>query len=887
MNFSLSPYAPGQEMPLYNFGYQDPEEERKRKEREAIAARMEAEALANPVAPIAPEPTQIKETRTIDPQTGEVKLKIEGTEKDLSSANPLTPTLSTAKAPVAPFNQQQYNASIGAQESGNRPNIGFHDRSKSTAFGQYGLTNAAYQDARRLNPNLPQDISQATPEQQTQAMNAFTQQNAKALQSFGVEPTQNNLSAAHFLGAKGLSDYMKTGYISPQAAAANGGEENVRRIVNQRLGGQAAAASGATQMPTAMPGPGVAVATGQGVQGTMTTPPQGAISPAQLSQQQQLPANQGIKIPGLTPIGQMGQQAQTETTQTPAQMGIQRFQDNQDNLDELMKMRNDTNVPEYLRKRSGERAYELMNQQYKTEQATAKVNEMIQNGDQLGFAKVLASKPKDEEGSWLKMLALGFISPELAGQEAIKLGLAPAKWTQTSFTDKDGNQVGVEVKTRSDGKILGGTKFDGTPLTTEELNLVSTASPLGKGTSLSAEVYVDPTTGQRYRSGFDASGKAAMVNIQGGAPYRGDPKNLTIQSIGTAAQKAENAAQVKLRYAGPTSYTEAGAAAAGKFNFENGTNIGYASQQPGAPLVDLNTGKPVQVGAGGVITTTQTGTPNAPTMTGAQPAGGLTPGDITRQGKMKEAEGQQFVKYAADDITPKADAGAQISRIRKEQLYGPDGILNNAEIAGILQGQGSSSSEVANIFRDIIAGNFKEQADLSQRINSLGLNQRQKDVVSRQVGLMLSVNPLTLRANAGPGAVSDAEQKANREANVDILRQPLYSGLSLLTRDQFNKDMNVARAEFKVSRPDLQTTEQFNSAWSSEKAKKEKEFDQIYAERAKYIAKYNSDGKNPGAIIDAYKHYPVPVFDAQSKTWDYGTEFSKKAARPKLKEFNK
>jgi hypothetical protein len=99
--------------------------------------------------------------------------------------------------------------------------------------------------------------------------------------------------------------------------------------------------------------------------------------------------------------------------------------------------------------------------------------------------------------------------------------------------------------------------------------------------------------------------------------------------------------------------------------------------------------------------------------------------------------------------------------------------------------------------------------------------------------------------------------------------------------------MNVARAEFKAARPDLQNTEQFNSAWSSEKAKKEKEFDQIYAERAKYISKYNKNGENPGAIIDAYKYFPVPVFDAQTKTWDYGTEFSKKAARPKLNEFNK
>jgi len=851
VNYSLSPYATGTTDP-----YLAEEEERKRREREAIAARMESEAMANPIAPV--EPTPIKETRTIDPVTGETTIKIEGNERDLSAANLNTPTLSTAKAPDDTFNRMIQVESGGRQTdaqgkilTSNKGALGVAQVMPTTAMQPgYGVPSIFDLAQKRGIPFQNRD--RATAEQLLA--------NKDLNQEFG----QNyyNAMSKRFDGGPGsVAAYNAGPGRVSENMARNQGQLNVAQLPQE------------TQ--------GYLQKVGMPMQGQR--PPQ-PVSPDQVAQQPQqaMPANQGIKIPGLATMAEMGQQAQTT-----AQTGIQRFQDNQDNLDELVKMRNDTSVPEHIRKRSSERAYELMNQQYKQSQAQSKIDEMVQTGDQMGIAKVLASKPKDEEGSFLKMIALGFISPELAGQEAIKLGLAPTKWSQTSFTDKNGNQVGVEVKTRSDGKILGGTKFDGTPLTTEELNLVSTNSALGKGASLSAEVYVDPTTGQRYRSGYDASGKTAMVNMQGGAPYRGDPKNLKVQSIDTATQKAENAAAVKLRYAGPTSYTEAGAAAAGKFNFENGTNIGYASQQPGAPLVDLNTGKPVSVGPNGVINVTQTGTPSAPVATGTTTTGGMTPSDIMRQGKVKEQEAAQFVKYAGEDITPKADAGSQISRIRKEQLYGPDGILSNPEIAGILQGQGSASAEVANIFRDIITGGFKDQADLSQRVNGLGLNQRQKDVVQRQVGLMLSVNPLTLKANAGPGAVSDAEQKANREANVDILRQPLYSGLSLLTRDQFNKDMNVARAEFKAARPDIQTTEQFNSAWSSEKAKKEKEFDQIYAERAKYISKYNKDGKNPGAIIDAYKHYPVPVFDTQTKTWDYGTEFSKKAARPKLNEFNK
>jgi hypothetical protein len=108
--------------------------------------------------------------------------------------------------PVAPVSPN-YNANIARQESGNRPDIGFHDRNKSSAYGTYGMTTAGYEDARRRDPSLPADIRQATPEQQTQAQTAYTQQNAGYLQNLGIEPTENNLAAAHFLGAQGLSNY--------------------------------------------------------------------------------------------------------------------------------------------------------------------------------------------------------------------------------------------------------------------------------------------------------------------------------------------------------------------------------------------------------------------------------------------------------------------------------------------------------------------------------------------------------------------------------------------------------------------------------------------------------------------------------------------------------
>ena len=155
------------------------------------------------------------------------------------SLNPLPST------PVAPT---EYNQYIAKNESGNKPDIGYHMPGKSTAYGTYGITSGAYKDVQAANPAFAgRDITSLTPEEQTQAMDTYTQQNSKYLQNYGVEPTQGNLALAHFLGAKGAADYLRDGTISKAAAAANGGEDKVRQIADQRLSLGNAPVSGAAQ----------------------------------------------------------------------------------------------------------------------------------------------------------------------------------------------------------------------------------------------------------------------------------------------------------------------------------------------------------------------------------------------------------------------------------------------------------------------------------------------------------------------------------------------------------------------------------------------------------------------------------------------------------------
>jgi hypothetical protein len=782
-----------------------------------------------------------------------------------------TQELPSEVAPVAP-DQTTYNANIARQESGARPDIGYHDPSKGTAYGTYGLTSAGYTDARKLNPNLPADITQATPEQQTAAMDAYTQQNAKYLQGYGVEPTQNNLAAAHFLGAKGLSDYLKSGYISPAAAQANGGEENVRRIVNQRLGGQAAHASGAAQIqPTA-----------------------GPVAPVAPTAEQY--TGQGLKAPA----------AQTPVVESKSY--IDQYQSAQQDPAALMKLGTDDSAPEWMRDRARNRAADIITQQREMQKA----QEKLSTASETELAKYL--REKTTGGSWVKAIFYAAIgAKQLAQEEGARLGIG----TEKVVMGADGKPSIVKVS--SNGTPLEGYNAEtGARLTPEQLVGAMSGAAQGK-VSTSAEQFQDKE-GNIYRSQSNERGQLVTKNIVTGETYKGDPTKLTrVRDVATATaderkqgfrrendatQFANNIrrmdydsklkAVAEFRQAainrGEPDLTEDELARMGVSRPDLGA-VGRAPAQAApvaqpAPVTGRVTAPVAPTGA-------PVGGPVAPSTGVTSITGRMSPEEMKRkeaeakltreaQSQVDVDEQKRYNEYVEKDIQPKADAGKLISRVRKEQINGPDGILRNPELAGLMQG--SQGGEVGNILRDLLTGQFKDQTDLSTRVAALNLTERQKAVLYTQIGLNNQILPQTLKANAGPGAISEAEHKINRDANVDITRQPLYSGLSLMTRDQFMKDVQVAKNDFRSANPEIRKTDALNKAWAGQEKRAHEAYDGIYAARAAYIAKHNPAGTNPSAVVDAFKHYPVPTWNGS--TWEYGTEYAKKAARKPLGSFN-
>ena len=179
------------------------------------------------------------------PATPNYGVKDTSTWED-KSAQPVTPPAQGTVAAKAAPPQPDYNTYTAQNESGNNPNIGYHDLSKGSAYGTYGLTAAAYKDIQELNPMFKdRPITSLTPDEQKAANETYAAVLSKQLQAQGVDPSEANIRLAHFMGAKGAADYLKTGAVSPQAAAANGGVDKVKEIAQGRLAGNGAPASGA------------------------------------------------------------------------------------------------------------------------------------------------------------------------------------------------------------------------------------------------------------------------------------------------------------------------------------------------------------------------------------------------------------------------------------------------------------------------------------------------------------------------------------------------------------------------------------------------------------------------------------------------------------------
>jgi len=227
---------------------------------------------------------------------------------------------------------------------------------------------------------------------------------------------------------------------------------------------------------------------------------------------------------------------------------------------------------------------------------------------------------------------------------------------------------------------------------------------------------------------------------------------------------------------------------------------------------------------------------------------------------------ESFNKHIDDTITPDAINGDSISATRKQQfeLFNRPGV-DAGKIFGIANGAGSAPGDQRwTMFRDILLGKVSEPADrIKERAAALGLNREEQSAVAEYAIANADINSKTLKSTAGPGSVSEAEQKINQQRNVDPRDVPMLGGYNAMAQSQFNGDLAKYKGDWSVTSRATNTAE-LERDWRKEKNKLTQMYADTARDRINYIA---SMGNTPAAIKEGYKRFPVPTYDANTGEW--------------------
>ena len=252
---------------------------------------------------------------------------------------------------------------------------------------------------------------------------------------------------------------------------------------------------------------------------------------------------------------------------------------------------------------------------------------------------------------------------------------------------------------------------------------------------------------------------------------------------------------------------------------------------------------------------------------------GTTPtsvSELTRQReeavKVAAKRGESFNKHVDETITPDAINGDSIANTRKQQfaMFDRPGV-DAGKIFGIANGAGSAPGDQRwTMFRDILLGKVSEPEDkIRQRAASLGLNREEQSAVAEYAIANADINSKTLKSTAGPGSISDAEQKINQARNVNPTMVPMLGGYNAMAQSQFNGDLARYKGDWATTSTATNTA-QLEKDWRKEKDKLSKMYTDTARDRIKYISEM---GNTPAAIKEGYKRYPVPQYDPNTESW--------------------
>lgn len=817
------------------------------------------------------ESRPVKQTITTDPRTGEQTMKIEGSVQDLSAANPRTPTVT---APVSPD-----MLAIRQVESGNRD------------FDAQGRPITSPKGARFASQVMP--ATAAAP-------------------GFGVRPAQDQSAAEYnrvgqdYFNAllqryggnreMALAAYNAGPGRVDRNLAANQGQLNVSqlpaetqgyipRVIN-RMAGAIFPSAQAAPAPTARPAAPVAMRTPEQeaaddqriFEATGVRPqPAGAVAPTANAQ----PLGQGLRVGDYTQVG--------------ARLGVpsdqQRLVEAGTDPNKLVSLAADENADPNIRQIAQRLHASTIRQTDEKQRTERDLQEKLRTGDNLGIARMFKDKGT---GSIARAILFGYTGAgDLAREELAKMGYGATP----TLTDIGGSQAYIMTTPMgmpTEGYYLTGPNA-GQALNPEELALGG-QGVLGKQVSTSAEVYLDPSTNRRYRSAVDARGRSALIDIQGGANFRGDPKNLILQRVDTSRQisdyqlvndlkkrHGENVINAEKDYTsihGPFRDSNERQQFYNLYNYGGAAPTTAGQAAPGRTAAAPAAGPAVPSAAPGAAP----GAAPAPSAAGVSippPNPNLGVGTaaarqaLENQGKRTQDFNKKIdTDYAEEGV--KADSVSSARRQQFEILNRVDPATNRPvgdQLAGYLTAPaGSKTQQALTIFRDTIKSG-QDETKIRERLAQLGLSANAISALREFEAANIRIAANTLKEIAGPGAVSEAEQRVNREANLDIATTPLLGTYNIMAQSQFAADMKRYKSDYAAGTGHSATNVgQFERDWRKISTDLGKAYTEIARKRAEFISK---NGGTPDAVRQGYAKYPVPQYDPSMNDGQGGWRYLK------------
>jgi hypothetical protein len=297
--------------------------------------------------------------------------------------------------------------------------------------------------------------------------------------------------------------------------------------------------------------------------------------------------------------------------------------------------------------------------------------------------------------------------------------------------------------------------------------------------------------------------------------------------------------------------------------------------KPGAPgaAKSLQTFQTERAAAQQRLQQAQGGAPatNVPVSTAGMPVWQQRQNAALGEAQTKEAiqvagkRSESFNKILDEEVRPQAQAGDTVSSVRKQQfaIFDRPGVDSNKLFGLYNAAQGAPGDQKLSIMRDIFGGIFKPEAEVSQRLALLNLTSQERTALEEYNIANQRINAATLKQTAGPGSVSDAEQRANRESNVDPTKVPALGAYNAMAQSQFSGDLARYKGDWADTQPATNAL-QLDKAWRKESQSLSEVYGNIAKQRAQYIA---GNGATTAAVREGYRKFPIPEYDPNSGTW--------------------